>query len=111
MCSTFCSNQLCFFKKSLKSLETVEPHVKSVTERQHIDYQFDELGDDDWDDDEDNDNYIGNSEGELSFDYGQCDVPTSRSSMEVAIIVFFPSFADKKQTTFCDQTLQFYLHV
>ena len=32
--------QLCFFKKAVKSLETVEPHVKSVTEQHHIDYQF-----------------------------------------------------------------------
>ncbi|XP_020977583.1 uncharacterized protein LOC107635182 isoform X1 [Arachis ipaensis] len=37
------THQLCFFEKAVKSLETVEPHVKSVTELQHIDYRFNGL--------------------------------------------------------------------
>ncbi|KAI4343432.1 hypothetical protein L6164_010780 [Bauhinia variegata] len=83
--------QLCFFKRALKSLETVEPHVKSVTEQQHIDYQFIGLEDDDADEDDDGDyddeGYDENDDGELSFDYGQNehenDVSTSRNSMEL----------------------------
>lgn len=86
--------QLCFFTKAVKSLETVEPHVKSVTEQQHIDYHFnglEEEDDDDGDDgDEDDDGYDENDDGELSFDYGQNeqerDVSTSRNSMEVTTL-------------------------
>lgn len=40
---------MCFFRKALKSLETIEPHVKSTTEQQHIDYLFSGLEDDDRD--------------------------------------------------------------
>ncbi|CAL0308233.1 unnamed protein product [Lupinus luteus] len=82
--------QLCFFKKAVKHLETVEPHVKSVTEQQHIDYHFSSLEEDaDEGDDEDDDNegYNENDDGELSFDYGhnekEGDVSTSRNSMEL----------------------------
>ncbi|XP_043724571.1 uncharacterized protein At2g33490-like [Telopea speciosissima] len=80
--------QLRFFRKGLESLETVEPHVKVVTERQHIDYQFSGLEDDYGEDGEDDDGYDGNDDGELSFDYGQIDhgqevVSTSRNSMEL----------------------------
>ncbi|KAI3727774.1 hypothetical protein L6452_16394 [Arctium lappa] len=32
--------QMCFFRKALKSLEAIEPHVKSTTEQKHIDYHF-----------------------------------------------------------------------
>lgn len=71
--------QLCFFKKAVNSLETVEPHVKSVTEQQHIDYDFigiegedeDEDEDDDDDVDLDDDSHDENDDGELSFDYAQ----------------------------------------
>ncbi|XP_034921943.1 uncharacterized protein At2g33490 isoform X2 [Populus alba] len=82
--------QLCFFKKALKSLEAVEPHVKLVSEQQHIDYHFSALDDDgrdddDYDDDEDYDDAI--DDGELSFDYGQNDqeqeVSKSIKSMEL----------------------------
>ncbi|KAJ8432711.1 hypothetical protein Cgig2_009769 [Carnegiea gigantea] len=37
--------QLNFFKKGLKSLEEIDPHVKLVTEKQHIDYQLGGLDD------------------------------------------------------------------
>ncbi|XP_057493918.1 uncharacterized protein At2g33490-like isoform X2 [Actinidia eriantha] len=90
------SAQLCFFRKALKSLETVEPHVKLVTEKQHIDYQFSGIEDDDgdnddsYDDDSDDDDgsYSEHDDGELSFDYGQNDqvknvVSTPRGSMEL----------------------------
>ncbi|KAI9398308.1 hypothetical protein POPTR_003G166300v4 [Populus trichocarpa] len=79
--------QLCFFKKALQSLEAVEPHVKLVSEQQHIDYHFSGLDDDgrDYDDDEDYDDAI--DDGELSFDYGQNDqeqeVSKSIKSMEL----------------------------
>ncbi|XP_038705258.1 uncharacterized protein At2g33490-like [Tripterygium wilfordii] len=88
--------QLCFFKKALKSLEIVEPHVKSVTEQQHIDYHFSELEDDDGDDGDDVEDDDDLHDGELSFDYSQKDhqqhdVSTSRNSMEEDIT--FPRVA------------------
>ncbi|GAV71344.1 hypothetical protein CFOL_v3_14838 [Cephalotus follicularis] len=93
--------QLCFFKKALKSLEAVEPHVKSICEEQHIDYHFsgleDEGNDGDYDEyDEDDDDT--EDDGELSFDYGQNDqerdVSTSQNSMELdQAEVTFPQVA------------------
>lgn len=82
--------QLNFFRKGLKSLESVDPHVRLVTEQQHIDYQFSGLEDDDGEDGEDGND--ANAYGELSFDYrtnkqGLDTVPTSRNSMEVRIII------------------------
>ncbi|XP_054792873.1 uncharacterized protein At2g33490-like isoform X2 [Prosopis cineraria] len=82
--------QLHFFKKALQSLETVEPHVKSVTEQQHIDYPFSGLEDDDGDDgddgEDDDESYDENDDGELSLDYGQNeqdrDVSTPQKSKE-----------------------------
>ena len=77
---------MCFFKKALKSLEAVEPHVKLVTEQQHIDYHFSGLDDDGRDDGDYDD---ANDDGELSFDYGQNDqeqeVSISKKSMEVRV--------------------------
>ncbi|GKC29477.1 putative arfaptin homology domain/BAR domain protein [Tanacetum coccineum] len=68
--------QTSFFRKALKSLEAIEPHVKLVTQQQHIDYQFSGLEDDDRDsfyltDDEDceDDSDYATEYGELSFDY------------------------------------------
>ncbi|XP_042969340.1 uncharacterized protein At2g33490 isoform X4 [Carya illinoinensis] len=63
--------QLNFFRRGLKSLEAVEPHVRWVTEQQHIDYQFSGLEDDDVEDGEDGEDDGENSysAGELSFDY------------------------------------------
>ncbi|XAR48222.1 hypothetical protein NMG60_11030972 [Bertholletia excelsa] len=81
--------QLYFFRKALKSLETVEPLVKSVTEHQHIDYHFNGLEDDDTgsddsdnDDDSDSDGDDDNvhSNVSLSFDYGQNDQTQNVSS-------------------------------
>ncbi|XP_011036141.1 PREDICTED: uncharacterized protein At2g33490-like isoform X2 [Populus euphratica] len=92
--------QLYFFKKALKSLEAVEPHVKLVTEQQHIDYQFSGLDDDGRDDvdDDDEDYDDANDDGELSFDYGQNDqeqeVSTPKKSMELDLAgVTFPQVA------------------
>lgn len=79
--------QLGFFIKGLRALEAVDPHVQLVTERQHIDYQFSGLEDDDGEEGDDDDGYDANDDGELSFDYGQNDrgqdVSTSRNSMEL----------------------------
>ncbi|KAJ8439106.1 hypothetical protein Cgig2_027032 [Carnegiea gigantea] len=74
--------QLAFFRKALKALEVVEPHVKLVAEQQHIDYQFsgldDESEDDNNDDDDGEESHRVSSassissmgdDGELSFDY------------------------------------------
>ncbi|KAG5520563.1 hypothetical protein RHGRI_033218 [Rhododendron griersonianum] len=101
---------LCFFKKAFKMLEAVEPHVQLVTERQHIDYQFSGLEDNDSDnddssdedDDEDDRDYNVKDDGELSFDYGKNDkgqnvIATPRSSMEVdsveSVDLTFPQVA------------------
>ncbi|KAL5581424.1 hypothetical protein UlMin_013866 [Ulmus minor] len=78
--------QLNFFRKGLKSLEAVEPHVRFVTEQHHIEYQFSGLEDNDGEDG-DNGNEA-NEYGELSFDYrrnkqGLDFVQTSGHSMEV----------------------------
>lgn len=57
--------QLNFFRKGLKSLESVEPQIRMVAENQHIDYQPVEL-----DDSEDGGkSYEANDDGELRFDY------------------------------------------
>lgn len=85
----YAKKQLCFFRKALKSLETVEPHVKSVTEQQHIDYHFSGLEDDDGDEADDGDN-DENDDRELSLEYGQNererDVSTLQNSMEVTTL-------------------------
>ncbi|XWS54050.1 hypothetical protein CRYUN_Cryun10bG0055300 [Craigia yunnanensis] len=96
--------QLSFFKKALKSLEEVEPHVQKITEQQHIDYHFRGLEDDDRDNGDDDENYENDDDddeddGELSFDYGQNDqdqniIPTSQHSMELDQVgLTFPQVA------------------
>ncbi|XP_004310118.1 PREDICTED: uncharacterized protein At2g33490 [Fragaria vesca subsp. vesca] len=95
--------QLCFFKKALSSVEAAEPHVKLVTEQQHIDYKFNGLddegdGDNDDDDNDDDDSSFVNDDGELSFDYGnnerEPDVSTTRSSMELdQVDITFPKIS------------------
>ncbi|CAK7336100.1 unnamed protein product [Dovyalis caffra] len=102
------AQQLCFFKKALKSLEAVEPHVKLVTERHHIDYHFSGLDDDgrddgDDDDDDDDDYDVANDYRELSFDYGQNDqqqeVSTPKKSTELySADVTFPQVATLEMT-------------
>ncbi|XP_039026080.1 uncharacterized protein At2g33490-like [Hibiscus syriacus] len=77
--------QLNFFRKGLKTLEAIEPHLRQVTEQQHIDYQFCGLEDDE---DDGEIAYDPNKEGELSFDYranekGVDVTSASRNSMEV----------------------------
>ncbi|GJM85102.1 hypothetical protein PR202_ga01524 [Eleusine coracana subsp. coracana] len=57
-------------RRGLKCLEALEPHVKAIAERQHIDYQFNGLEDDE----SDNDDYSSDQDNcsddeELSFDY------------------------------------------
>uniref|UniRef100_A0A2P2KCC8 Uncharacterized protein MANES_09G185500 n=1 Tax=Rhizophora mucronata TaxID=61149 RepID=A0A2P2KCC8_RHIMU len=91
--------QMCFFRKALKSLEVVEPHVKLVTEQQHIDYNFPSLEDDEvdnnFDDDEEEEEDDMHNDRELSFDYRQHDmeqdVVASRNSMGVILKCFSAS--------------------
>ncbi|GAB4828542.1 hypothetical protein Ancab_018201 [Ancistrocladus abbreviatus] len=103
--------QLSFFRKGLKSLESLEPHVKSVTEQQHIDYQFSGLDDDESEDGEDDSYYDDgdtngsdvDSEGELSFDYRRNDhmghyVSAARQSMELDVDITFPSISRLEAT-------------
>ncbi|CAN6241960.1 unnamed protein product [Urochloa humidicola] len=79
--------QISFFRRGLKHLEALEPYVKAVAEKQHIDYHFSGL-----DDDSDVDDYSSyqdnHSDGsELSFDYEindrNKDLPSSRSPMDL----------------------------
>ncbi|KAI3812394.1 hypothetical protein L1987_17101 [Smallanthus sonchifolius] len=56
--------QLNLFRKALKSLEAIEPHVKSTTEQQHIDYHFSGLEDDDDDDDDRDSVFLSDDEDE-----------------------------------------------
>jgi hypothetical protein len=80
--------QLSFFRKGLKHLESLEPCVKAVAEKQHIDYHFSGLDDDSNIDDYSSyqDNHSDGSE--LSFDYEindrDKDLLTSRSPMDVS---------------------------
>ncbi|MBA0814563.1 hypothetical protein Gohar_020388 [Gossypium harknessii] len=84
--------QLNFFKKGLKSLEAIEPHLRQVTEQQHIDYEFSGLEDDDEEDGEIA--YDPNKEGELSFDYRAnekgVDVTSVSSIGEDEVTLSFP---------------------
>ncbi|TYJ37267.1 hypothetical protein E1A91_A05G364400v1 [Gossypium mustelinum] len=84
--------QLNFFKKGLKSLEAIEPHLRQVTEQQHIDYEFSGLEDDDEEDGEIA--YDPNKEGELSFDYRAnekgVDVASVSSIEEDEVSLSFP---------------------
>ncbi|KAF8694965.1 hypothetical protein HU200_038075 [Digitaria exilis] len=64
--------QLNLFRKGLKSLEAVEPHVRLAAEQQHIDHQFSALEEEDYlVEDENDDDYNDSHDGELSFDYGE----------------------------------------
>ncbi|XP_024994197.1 uncharacterized protein At2g33490-like [Cynara cardunculus var. scolymus] len=82
--------QMCFFRKALKSLEAIEPHVKSTTEQQHIDYHFSGLEDDDRDsvfltddendEDESDDYYDGVEDGR---NVQKNEVSSSGNSMEL----------------------------
>ncbi|KAL5200983.1 hypothetical protein ABZP36_035337 [Zizania latifolia] len=66
--------QLNLFRKGLKSLEAVEPHVRLAAEQQHIDHQFSALEEDYNVEDENDDDYNDSHDGEVSFhsfDYGE----------------------------------------
>ncbi|ONM56247.1 hydroxyproline-rich glycoprotein family protein [Zea mays] len=64
--------QLNLFRKGVKSLEAVEPHVRLAAEQQHIDHQFSALEEEDYVvEDENDDEYNDSHDGELSFDYGE----------------------------------------
>ncbi|PIN23764.1 hypothetical protein CDL12_03510 [Handroanthus impetiginosus] len=90
--------QMYFFKKAVRSLEAIEPHVRLLAEQQHIDYQFSELEDDGHEIDEDDDDESDGDDdtddgsgthdvGELSFNYRQSgptqEVSTFKNSMEL----------------------------
>ncbi|KAL1547404.1 hypothetical protein AAHA92_23888 [Salvia divinorum] len=77
--------QLNFFRKGLQSLEAVEPYIKNVAEKQHIDYELSELNDGEKDDGDNGSE--SNDYGELSFDYrpneqelNQLDAPSAQTS-------------------------------
>lgn len=71
----------------------MEPHVKSLTEQQHIDYRFSGLEDDNMDDghqdsvDDDDDDYDEGDDGELSFDYAQNDHDQAISTLQKSEVI------------------------
>lgn len=78
-----------FFRKGLQSLEAVEPYIKNVAEKQHIDYELSEFNEGEKDDG--GNSFEGNNYGELSFDYRQKEQEldddfTLRNSMEVSSV-------------------------
>ncbi|KQJ99620.1 uncharacterized protein At2g33490 [Brachypodium distachyon] len=64
------ASQLSFFRRGLKCLESLEPHVKAIAEKHHIDCQFVGLEDNESDNDGSS-SYQDtcSDDGELSFDY------------------------------------------
>ncbi|CAI9758518.1 unnamed protein product [Fraxinus pennsylvanica] len=78
--------QLNFFRKGLQSLEAVEQHIRSVADKQHIDYEL--RGLDDGDGEDERKRFEANDVGELNFDYRQNQqeldhASISRNSMEI----------------------------
>ncbi|KAL8519966.1 hypothetical protein ACS0TY_010776 [Phlomoides rotata] len=79
--------QLYFFKRAVKSLEAIEPHVSLLAEQLHIDYHFSGLYDDgheiyyDESDDDTDDGSETHDDGE-SFDYGQNGPPQEASALK-----------------------------
>lgn len=76
--------QLNLFRKGLKSLESVDPQIRMVAGKQHIDFQISEV---DGASNGRSKSYDGGEEGELSFDYRTNKVEISspyslRNSME-----------------------------
>ncbi|KAI7727283.1 hypothetical protein M8C21_026944 [Ambrosia artemisiifolia] len=56
-----------FFRKALKSLETIDPYIQVVTKQHHIDYQFSGLEDDDRDSRNDPMNQVSSSENSMEL--------------------------------------------
>jgi hypothetical protein len=88
------------FRKGVKSLEAVEPHVRLAAEQQHIDHQFSALEEEDYSvEDENDDDYNDSHDGELSFDYGENKEAAeaghaSRSPTEVVICCKMPVYPE-----------------
>ncbi|KAL3636712.1 hypothetical protein CASFOL_019011 [Castilleja foliolosa] len=87
--------QLNFFRRGLQSLEAVEPHIRNVAEKQHIDYELSESNDGEEVGDGEN-SFETNEDGELSFEYGQNkkEFANTRNSMELD-----PSGGPSQQTS------------
>lgn len=103
------SKQLNFFRKGLQSLEAVEPYIKNVAEKQHIDYELSELNDGEKDDGDNGSE--SNDYGELSFDYRPNEQElgsayTLRNSMEVSSVCLFFRL---KLRLYCIFTTRLYL--
>ncbi|XP_020147425.1 uncharacterized protein At2g33490 [Aegilops tauschii subsp. strangulata] len=82
------ASQLIFFRRGLKCLEALEPHVKTIAEKQHIDYQFTGLEDNESDNDGSSSyQETCSDDRELSFDYEindrDQDFIASRGSMDL----------------------------
>ncbi|KAM0905420.1 hypothetical protein ACQ4PT_017395 [Festuca glaucescens] len=82
------ASQLSFFRRGLKCLEALEPHVKAIAEKHHIDYQSISLEDNESDNDGSSSYKESCSDdGELSFDYEINDTDqdfiASRGSMDL----------------------------
>ncbi|VAH81653.1 unnamed protein product [Triticum turgidum subsp. durum] len=82
------ASQLIFFRRGLKCLEALEPHVKAIAEKQHIDYQLTGLEDNESDNDGSSSyQETCSDDRELSFDYEindrDQDFIASRGSMDL----------------------------
>ncbi|KAL7135949.1 hypothetical protein ABFS83_11G133100 [Erythranthe nasuta] len=79
--------QLNFFRKGLQSLEAVEPHIRNVAEKQHIDYEICKGNDEEEGNGEGN-SYKTNEDGDSNFDYSpnekeSANISTSKNPMEL----------------------------
>lgn len=63
--------QLNLFCKGLKTLEAIEPFIRNVAEKHHIDYQLTGLPNRESVEGEPMSGYESTDDGELSFDYKQ----------------------------------------
>ncbi|XP_024975156.1 uncharacterized protein At2g33490-like isoform X2 [Cynara cardunculus var. scolymus] len=82
------AQQLSFFRNGLKTLEAVEPCIRNVAEKHHIDYQLTGLCNSESREGEPMSGYESTDDGELSFDYRQKkqgidDDGTSQNPMEL----------------------------
>lgn len=80
-----------FFRKGLQTLEAVEPHIKNVAQKQHIDYEICERNEREEGHDQGN-SYMTNEDADSSFDYNLnkkelANTSTSKNSMEVSVLV------------------------
>ncbi|XP_042383938.1 uncharacterized protein At2g33490-like isoform X1 [Zingiber officinale] len=107
--------QLNFFRKGLKTLEMVEPQVKTVANQHHIDYNVNDLEDDGSDNDDDN--TYGSDDEDLSFEYQKnfleenavstfrntIEENTDKSSLDTLTFSLRPPYVSQSAPIFADK--------